>query len=149
MTSFAIESNPWSPPSPYLGNISTVLFRNISVASRMQSPTPWRLAGNTSENARLDGFTFQGVTVLGAPLTTRDVVRGGGGGEYATNVTVCTLAADCGESVLPRAARGWTNDQICGRTKQPVVNGDRLPALTRDGFVGEKPYCDGTSTAVQ
>ena len=117
------------------------MFRNVSILSHMKSPVPWRLSGNSSEHARVDSVIFQGVTVLGegggrTPLTWGDI--SGGLGEFATNVSVCALAGGCGERVLPRNNDGWTQDQICGRTPQPVVDGTQLPPLN---MVDEQPYC--------
>tara|TARA_B110000208_G_scaffold189036_1_gene249816 strand:- start:84 stop:686 length:603 start_codon:yes stop_codon:yes gene_type:complete len=138
VVSVQIKSNNWSPPSPLLGNISTVILRNVSITSAMKSPTPFRIIGNSTKNARVDTFVFDGVTMVGGKPLTKSAVDAGGVGVYATNITVCEEGVGCADRFLPRAADEWTKDEICGRKPQPFVDGEELPPIQPHD---EKPYC--------
>ena len=135
LLAISIANNPWGS-AKQLGSISTILMRNISAALPFTSPTPFRVAGNVSADARVDRVVYEGVAVAGSPLTLAQVLKGGGLGELVTNVSVC--ADGCGDSILPTGASGWSQGQICGRTPQPYVAGKQLPPLTRPNA---KPYC--------
>ena len=55
--SITIANNPWGT-SKQLGSISTVLIRNLTAAVGFASPTPYRMVGNASENARTAASPF-------------------------------------------------------------------------------------------
>ena len=100
---------------------------------------PYLVSGNASEQARIDTLVYEDVRVAGKPLSEEEVNKGIG--ELVSNVTVCETG--CGNGILPPSSRGWSEEQICGRSPQPSINGTRLPPLTNPHL---KPYCSSEHT---
>ena len=113
------------------------MIRNLSAALPFASLTPFRMTGNASENARIDRVIYEGVTIAGTPLSVADVQRGGGEGQYVTNISVCE--AGCADAIVPLGS-GWTRAEVCGRAPQPFIAGKQLAPLT--GPFNE-PFCSG------
>lgn len=130
--------SPFAPPGKSIGNISTVILRNISASLIFNAPATdaYHLFGH-SPASLVDTFVFDNVAIAGQHLTQEDVAPGIG--PFATNIIVCN---GCVETMFPSLADGrsvWSDDQRCGRTPQPLCNGVRLPPL--NDAVGQSPLC--------
>ena len=73
--SISISRNPWSHAVGPLGNISTVIIRNVTVSAPFPAPNfdAFHIWGNQSEDARVDNVIYDGVSIGGQPLLSSQV----------------------------------------------------------------------------
>lgn len=127
LTSIDLVGNEWAA-SGSIGNISTVLLRNVNAALPFSASPDrvFQLLGN-STRSWTDTVVYDNVTIAGKPISLEDVKPGIG--PFVADVSVCT---GCVTQMFPSLAdgTGWSVAETCMQAPQPVVDGTQLPPLT-------------------
>jgi len=136
--------NPWSPKYDSIGNISSIILRNVQIAAPLPAPPEdaYHLWGR-SETSRLDMVLYDNCKIGAGYINQVDIEPGIG--HFATNIMTCI---GCAAQYFPSLAdsREWTTDERCGRAPQPLILGlYPLPPLS--DHVAESPICDEAPTA--
>lgn len=133
-----MERNNWSPKDQSIGNISSIILRNVK--SEVSFPAPpedaYHLWGR-SETSRLDMWVYDNVVIGAGYLNNVDIVPGVN--QFATDIITCI---GCTGQYFPSLADSteWSTDERCGRAPQPSILGVfQLPPLS--DHIGESPIC--------